>query len=99
MAPRNKKNQIRALSRPSAAEPSENYQEGGPPDSGTAVASAKAVQNATQPSKNFQGGGPPDGGAAVASAKAAQNVIPKAVKGTQAGVGYQGVSMSYGNWS
>lgn len=94
-----KKNQIRALSRPSAAQPSENYQEGGPPDSGTAVASAKAVQNAAQPSKNFQGGGPPDDGAAAASAKAAQNVIPKAVKGTHVGIGYQGVSISDGSWS
>lgn len=49
-------------------------------------------------SKTFQGDGTPNTGTAVASAKAVQSVIPKAAKGIHAGIGSQGVSISYGSW-
>lgn len=50
-------------------------------------------------SKTLQGDGTPTIGTAVASAKAVQSVLPKAAKDIQAGIGSQGVSISYGSWS
>lgn len=50
-------------------------------------------------SKAFQGEVTPNSGTAVASAKAVKSVLPKAAKGIHAGIGSQGVSISYGSWS
>lgn len=55
--------------------------------------------SAAELSKAFQGDGTPNSGTAVASAKAVQSVLPKAAKGKHAGIGSQGVSISYGIWS